>query len=935
MNASLSPLRVLLLECRESAGLRVEQALHAAGGTAYQLFWERDAAAAESLLSQQAISVCLVGHAPDLNSGVRWIARHLDAGRHIPYIVIGDADSLNGNRLFEQLDNVDFLDEDVVGPLTLKRRIQFGLAQVHTQLKLSDSENHNQLLFENHPEPMWLLMPDTLDMLAANPSALAFSLELHGRRGAASLMACLQPERLPEFKAAYQHWSRTPGSSASLGVWAFGHEKRNQLEAEVRLYPVKVANELRHLALATGVRSRELLIDFRERQQRLFKQLLDDNRDAILVVDDAGRVHYANLTAQQVFGHNNDVLTHFPVAIPAGATRLLEWELLGRHGEPVAFEAHHALTEWNDEPMHLLSMRDITVRKKVESQLRILQRSLEASSNGLVITDARQPDHPILYVNPAFERMTGYRSEEVMGRNCRFLQPPDRDPVALANLREALEAGREAHVVIRNQRKNGEPFWNHLFVAPVYDELGELSHYVGVQNDISEQKRQESELKRSAGHDLLTGLPNRAVFEDRLTQACQVALRKKSLVSVLFVDLDGFKLINDTFGHDVGDTLLVEVARRMREHVRPNDTVARMGGDEFIILLTDLKQHDDILALLDRLIAQIAKPYPTHDVELHVTASIGVAVSDGQTDMPMSLVQQADLAMYKAKQMGRNSYQWYSEDLNQRAQLRVTLRNAIQRALENDEFELYYQPQFYGDTGQIIGVEALMRWWRPGLGRVSPAEFIPLAEETGQIVEIGNWILTSACKHLARLARLGFSALPVCINVSTVQLRRPEFVEHLKATLEQYQVDPRCLELELTETALDADMATLASKLDAIKALGVRVAIDDFGTGFSSLSYIKLLPIDKLKIDGCFVKDITQDRCNAAISQAIISMSHHFDMTVVAEGVETEAQWRFLLEKGCHGFQGHYFSEPMPFDALQAYLLNYQPRRLSRLAEIV
>ncbi len=826
MNALISPMRVLLLECHEEAYQRVKQALEEGDDRAYHVLWAPDGETARHLMRQENIGVCLVGQAPDLSGGVHWIQRCLEQGWLLPYIVLGNAESLNGNPQFERLETVDFLDERVLGPMTLKRRIAFALARTHTQLQLMDSENQNQLLFEN--------------------------------------------------------------------------------------------------------------LDFRARQHRLFKQLLDDNRDAILVVDDVGKVHYANLTAQQLFDKDSDVLTRFPVEIPAGAAGLLEWELEGRHGERVAFEAHHAYTEWNGEPMHLLSMRDVTSRKQTESQLRILQRSLEASSNGVVITDARLPDHPILYVNPAFERITGYSEEEVVGRNCRFLQGPDRDESALTSLRQALEAGREAHAILRNIRKDGQVFWNHLFVSPVYDETGALSHYVGVQNDISEQKRQETELIYSAGHDLLTGLPNRTVFEDRLRQACQVAQRKQSMVSVLFVDLDGFKPINDTFGHEVGDKLLIEVAKRMREHVRPNDTVARMGGDEFIILLTELKHHDDILLLVERLISQIARPYQINGIELHVTASIGVSVCNEELEAPMALVQQADLAMYKAKQMGRNSYQWYSEDLNLRAQQRVTLRNAIQRALEMGEFELYYQPQISGATGRIMGVEALMRWWHPGIGRISPAEFIPLAEETGQIIEIGNWILTTACKHLASLARLGLDRIPICVNVSTVQLRRAEFVEQLQATLDAYRINPSRLELELTETALDSDMATLASKLEALKALGVRVAIDDFGTGFSSLSYIKLLPIDKLKIDGCFIKDITLDRSNAAISQAIISMSNHFDMTVVAEGVETEDQLRFLLDKGCHGFQGYYFSEPMPFDTLQTYLLGYQPRRLpTRLAEIV
>lgn len=564
--------------------------------------------------------------------------------------------------------------------------------------------------------------------------------------------------------------------------------------------------------------------------------------------------------------------------------------------------------------------RDITERRSSEKQLQILTRALESTYNGVVIVDAVQNDQPVIYVNKAFERITGYSREDVIGRNCRLLQGSERDEARIAEIASAIAEARDAHVVLRNYRKDGTPFWNALFISPVFGESGELENYVGVLNDISDQIRYESELSHSATHDLLTGLPNRSLLEDRLRQACSIASRYKRHVAVMFVDLDRFKPINDSFGHEYGDKILIEVANRMQQQVRPGDTVGRMAGDEFIVILPDLANPDDVAIIAENMIEVIGRPYEIDDIVLHVTSSIGVAVSDGQIEQPTTLIQHADMAMYKAKEDGRNNYHWYTNDLDLSVSDRLLLRADLQKAMDDGDFELHYQTQVDTRSGRVVGIEALLRWKHPERGYIPPDEFIPIAEDSGQIVPIGYWVLDTACSHLKQLVDSGMRGPSMAVNISSIQFQRRNFVDIVKTTLEKYSLDPRKLELELTESVLLDNVESAISTLCELKKLGVKIAIDDFGTGFSSLSYLKQLPIDKVKIDRSFVREIISNENDAAIAQGIISMAHHLKLKVIAEGVETEAQLAFLKRNHCDECQGFYFSKPIPFEALSARL---------------
>ncbi|HYQ38469.1 MAG TPA: EAL domain-containing protein, partial [Pseudomonas sp.] len=550
----------------------------------------------------------------------------------------------------------------------------------------------------------------------------------------------------------------------------------------------------------------------------------------------------------------------------------------------------------------------------------LLQRCLEASYNGVLIVDAQAPGQPIIYANPAFERITGYREEEALGRNCRFLQGDETHQPAIAEIRRSLADKHEVHVVLRNYRKDGSAFWNDLYIAPVPDERGVITHFIGVQNDVSERKHFESELAFNASHDVLTGLPNRSLLEDRLHQGCQIARRYARELVVMLIDLDGFKPINDTLGHAVGDEILVEVARRMSAQIRPGDTLARLGGDEFVVLLPDLAIGEDALLVAERLIRCISRPYRFKELELHVTASIGLTVSDGEIEEPMKLIQQADLAMYQAKQQGRNNYQWYTEHLNQEVSERMTLRNELQKAIASHAFELHYQPQIDARSGAVIGSEALLRWVHPERGLISPLAFIPVAEDSGQIVPISQWVLDTACRHNRQLLDRGLARGAISVNISAVHFLRGNFIETVRHALEHSGLPAELLELEITESVLLKDAERAIHLLHQLKKIGVGLSLDDFGTGYSSLSYLKDLPIDKVKIDRSFIQELIDDPRDAAITQGIISMAHHLDLQVVAEGVETTAQADFLGRNRCDAFQGFLYARPMPFAALQHYL---------------
>lgn len=559
------------------------------------------------------------------------------------------------------------------------------------------------------------------------------------------------------------------------------------------------------------------------------------------------------------------------------------------------------------------TIQDVTERIVAEDRLRLLAGVFENTAGGVIITD---PDANILEVNDAFSLITGYSREEVIGANPSLWASGQHDEAFYRELWSSLEQTGQWRGEIWNRRKSGElfPEWQHI--SAVRNDQGVLTHYISVFSDISQIKEAQEKLDHLAHHDPLTGLPNRLLLIQRLEKAIRNARRHASLLAVVFIDLDRFKHINDSLGHSVGDQLLRSVAKRLQGAVRENDTVSRIGGDEFVLILEDIEKTDDVLNLIKKLMRHLESPHQLDEQVISITPSIGVCLYPADGEDPSALLRNADAAMYRAKEEGRNTFSYYTEELTRNAYERVMLENQLALAIKQDEFELYYQPQIDMQSGRLVGMEALIRWTSPELGQVSPAQFIPVAEDSGAIHVIGEWVLRDACRQGRRWLENGNAFGRISVNVAGPQIQRGGLPEIVADILKQTGMPAECLELEITESFIMQHTQSVVEQLQALRELGVSLAIDDFGTGHSSLAYLKQLPVHKLKVDQSFVRDIPGDPNDMAIVDAVIAMGRSLGLTVVAEGVETQQQADFLRKAGCHLAQGYLYGRPAPVDEI-------------------
>ena len=545
---------------------------------------------------------------------------------------------------------------------------------------------------------------------------------------------------------------------------------------------------------------------------------------------------------------------------------------------------------------------------EIQQALRLSNRALEACPNGIIVVDAKQPDYPISYVNSAFQRITGYAATEVLGRNCRFLQNNDRDQIALPRIKTLLQQQQAGSVLLKNYRKDNSLFWNQLHLAPVFNEKHLVTHYVGVMIDMTEQKTLEDELSHQATHDALTNLPNRVLLIDRLEQAIAHSKRDHTFVAGLFFDLDRFKWINDSLGHDVGDVLLQEVALRLTKSIRNTDTVARLGGDEFVIILSGLLSEDVAIVTIQKCLHELGRPFQLNENHFKLDASVGVSFYPKDGADPTVLLKNADTAMYWAKEVGAGSFQRYSPSMQAGAQEKLALEHDLHDALVKKQFVLYYQPIISLATMKIVSVEALLRWQHPTLGLLLPDAFLSLAEEINMLGTISEWVLQTACEQNKAWQIAGLPPIKVAVNIAGAQLKQDNFVEKIQQVLAESELSPEYLELELTENILIKNVVNIVPALQQLRDLGLSISIDDFGVGYSNLSSLKHLPIDTIKIDGTFVRQIAASPSDTSVIATIITLAKSLEASVIAEGVETEQQLQVLIEQHCDKVQGFYFS---------------------------
>jgi diguanylate cyclase (GGDEF)-like protein/PAS domain S-box-containing protein len=680
--------------------------------------------------------------------------------------------------------------------------------------------------------------------------------------------------------------------------------------------------------------NRKLLNDITESEMR-YGAVLDGIAEGVVICDAWGNIESMNPVAEQIFdcveklataknlteflsfddqSRVTDFIHNVSVKDHDGLPRFME-EVQGKRSDGSQFPMELLITSTHLSKRALLTciVRDISQNKQKEQELQLAATAFETHT-AILITGV---DGTILRVNPAFTQITGYTAEEAVGNNPKMLQSGHHDAAFYQHFWESVRTTGRWEGEIWNKRKNGEIYPEWQTITAVKNSTGEVTHYVATFQDITERKQTQALIEHHAFYDALTNLPNRRMMLDRLNQELSSARRHNMYGALLFLDLDHFKTLNDSMGHAVGDSLLQQMAKRLSNHVRAEDTVSRLGGDEFVVLLANLGPNEKSAtgtanAIAKKIHAAISKPYQLEGHTFSFTSSIGITLFPYAEDSADDVLKHADAAMYRAKGKGRNAICFYQSSMQAEADQRLQLEKELRVAIHNDQLVLYYQPQF-NNQGELVGAEALLRWSHPKRGIVEPRDFIALAEETNLIQPIGVWVMKTAVKQYMEWLSNGlFTGREyIAINVSPRQIQQEDFVSIIADIFAEYVIPPRCLKLELTESVLLSDLHDVVTKMNQLKELGVSFSMDDFGTGFSSLSYLKRLPFDQIKIDKTFIRDVSRDINDAAIVETIIAMAEHLKIDVIAEGVETREEFEFLQRKGCVNYQGFYFSTPL------------------------
>lgn len=697
------------------------------------------------------------------------------------------------------------------------------------------------------------------------------------------------------------------------------------------------------LLIVEDITEQEKLFQSEKESKSKTESILQNVFDGIITFDSHGIIKTYNKSAEKMFGYDNEFIIgkHVSIIIKPEKNKtktntfdsgllkyneILHSSLRNAIGKTVShdnFPVDISVSDMPDKYNQTFTavIRDMSGRKKIENKMKILSSAIEQTADSVIITDQMGV---ITYVNSAFEKMTGYSKSEALGKTPNIVKSGNHNKEFYRKLWSKIKDGHVFIDTFINRKKDGDLYYEEKTITPLIDDSGNITQYVSTGKNITERMKAQDRLNYLAYHDVLTGLPNRMLLAERMSQEIKRAKRLKTKAALLFIDIDRFKNVNDTLGHYIGDELLTKVAIRLREEIRSGDTVARLGGDEFGLLLTDIKHESDVTDFSEKLLVSLSKSYNVDGNELYATASIGICLFPDDGDTDVKLLKNADAAMYKAKEGGKNTFKYYSHEMSNKAKQRLSLETSMRSAIDNNEFILHYQPQIELGTNKIRSVEALIRWNNPGQGLIPPNDFIPFLEETGMIIPVGKWIVSEAIRTHKEFLKYKNGPELISINISGKQFLSEDLASYIIDALWESNLSADNIELEITESLLMENIEETIKVLSRLKELGVKIAVDDFGTGYSSLSYLKRLPIDVLKLDRSFVKDVDKDADSASIASAIISLGHDLGMEIIAEGVETESQMEFLADKKCDIVQGYLYSKPVSSGEIKSFIKKHK-----------
>ena len=709
----------------------------------------------------------------------------------------------------------------------------------------------------------------------------------------------------------------------------FSDERGAELSLQISLNSLLIEEQLAYCMVVTD------LSDEVVKQLQLAASVYKSTSEAMMVTDEQHLIISINpaftritgFDIDDVFGKNQNLLSDPTSNAFEKIWSELEtkdhWtgEIVQRkkNGEEfIAWLVINVIKDTSDSYRYISLFSDVTVQKQLENSLRTLSQAVEQSASSIVITD---PDANIVYANSTFSTHSGYSLQEVMGLNLRVLKSGKTPSSVFEEMWAYLTSGQPWKGEWINCRKDGSEFIESVLISPIRETDGKITHYLAIKDDITAKKQAEERIEYLAHFDNLTNLPNRVLLSDRFSKALEYAKRHQEKLAVFYIDLDHFKMVNDSLGHTIGDQLLIEVAGRLISIMRAQDTVARIGGDEFVIL-SPTTDEQGAAHIAQKILTSISQPIYIDSHHIISTTSVGIAIypNDGQDIDTLS--KHADDAMYQAKKSSRNTYQFFAPEMQVHSIRTLELSNALYMAIASEQLELHYQPQHCIKSGKLIGAEALIRWVHPELGNISPGEFIPIAEDNGHIIQIGEWVLNSALLQMKAWLAEGLDIPQVAVNLSAVQFRNPNLLSKIESILITHNVSPKYLEIELTESVAMGNAKNSINFINNLNKMGIRVSIDDFGTGYSSLSYLKRFNVYKLKIDQSFVRDLTIDEDDKSIIASIINLAKSLGIRTIAEGVETAEQLEFLEENGCDDVQGYLFSKALPASDFTQYMLN-------------